>query len=80
MAKNQAKSKQHPWTERLLFENYSLFSSMLFWDYKINYSENKAETKIRSHRYDINRPRPRNGHKYTEYKVCFNMMTVTCIK
>ena len=46
----------------------------------INYSENKAEMRIRSHRYDINRPRPRNGHKYTEYKVCFNMMTVMCIK
>ena len=44
----------------------------------INYSENKAEMRIRSHRYDINRPR--NGHKYTEYKVCFSMMIVMCIK
>ena len=25
--------------------------------------------KIRSNRSDINRPRPRNGHKYTKYKM-----------
>ena len=29
LAKNQAKAKQHPETELLLFENYSLFSSTL---------------------------------------------------
>ena len=29
LAKNQAKAKQHPHAERLLFENYSLFSSTL---------------------------------------------------
>ena len=26
--------------------------------------------KNRSQRYDINRPRPRHGHKYTKYKIC----------
>ena len=26
--------------------------------------------KTRSHRYDISRPRPRNRHKYTKYKMC----------
>ena len=30
MAKNQAKAKQHPQAELLLFENYSLFSLKLF--------------------------------------------------
>ena len=25
--------------------------------------------KNRSHRYNINRPRPRHGHKYTRYKI-----------
>ena len=25
--------------------------------------------KSRSHRYDINRLRPRHGHKYTKYKM-----------
>ena len=25
--------------------------------------------KNRSHRYDIDRPRPRHGHKYTKYKM-----------
>ena len=33
-----------------------------------------------SHRYDINRPRPRPGHKYTKYKMCLTIMMVMCIK
>ena len=33
-----------------------------------NDNENKAENRL--HRYDINRPRPRLGHKYTKYKMC----------
>ena len=33
-----------------------------------------------SHRYDINRPRPRHGHKYTKYKMCLTIMMVMCIK
>ena len=36
--------------------------------------------KNRSHRYDIKRPRPRHGHKYTKYKMCLSLMMVTCIK
>ena len=36
--------------------------------------------KSRSHRYDVNRPRPRQGHKYTEYEVCLGKMMVMCIK
>ena len=35
--------------------------------------------KNRSHRYDINRPRPRHGHRYPKYKMCLNTMTVICI-
>ena len=31
----------------------------------INYNENVAETKNRSHRHDINKPRTKHGHKYT---------------
>ena len=30
----------------------------------------RLKMKNRSHRYDINRPRPRLGHKYTKYKMC----------
>ena len=30
-------------------------------------------------RYDINRPKPRRGYKYTKYEMCFSMMVV-CIK
>ena len=36
--------------------------------------------KNRSHRYDINRVRPRHGHKYTKYKTCISIMIVICIK
>ena len=41
--------------------------------------------KNRSHRYDINRTRPRYNKrickdKYTKYKMCFSMMMVTCNK
>ena len=37
----------------------------------------RQKIKNRSHRYNINRPRPRHGHKYTKYKIC-NM--VVCVK
>ena len=30
--------------------------------------------KNRSHKYDINRPRSRHGHKYNKYKKYFTMM------
>ena len=34
-----------------------------------------------SHRYDINRPRPRHdGHKYAKYKTCFSIFVALCIK
>ena len=36
--------------------------------------------KNRSHRTDIDRPRPRHGHKYSKYKMCLSIMMVTCIK
>ena len=46
----------------------------------INYNENETENENGSHRYDINRTRPRHGHKYTEYKTCTSMMIVMCNK
>ena len=36
--------------------------------------------KNRSHRYDIDKPRPRHGHNYTIYKMYFNIMVTICIK
>ena len=36
--------------------------------------------KNRSQRYDINRPSPRHGHKYTKYKMCLSLMMVIYIK
>ena len=33
-----------------------------------------VEMKNRSHSYDINRSRPRHGHKFIKYKKCLIMM------
>ena len=38
----------------------------------------KIKNKNTSHRYDVNRPRSRHGHKYNNYKTCLSMM-FTCI-
>ena len=35
---------------------------------------------MKSHRYNITRPRPRHGHKYTKYKMSLNIMMVISIK
>ena len=42
----------------------------------INDNENEAGNEKQIAQYDINRPRPRHGHKYTKYKMCLNV----CIK
>ena len=36
--------------------------------------------KNRSRIYDINKPRPRHGHKYTKYKMRLSVVMVICIK
>ena len=36
--------------------------------------------KNRSHRYDINRPRCRQEHKYSKYMKCLSMMMPKCVK
>ena len=38
----------------------------------------KLESK--SQKYDIDRPKPRHGHKYTKFNMCVSIMMVTCIK
>ena len=40
----------------------------------------KMTMKNRLHRYDLNRPRSRHGHKYNKYKKCLSMMMLLCIK
>ena len=40
----------------------------------------KIKMKNRSHRYDINRPRSRHGHKYGTCKKYLTMMMVIYIK
>ena len=34
----------------------------------------KMKKKTRSHRYDIDRPRSRHGHKYSTYKTCLSLI------
>ena len=87
MAKNQAKAKQHPEAEPLLFQNYLLLSFKLSSKKSRRYSKKYTKTsapvlirllmimkmrlkmKNRSHIYNINRPRPIHGVKYTKYKI-----------
>ena len=33
-----------------------------------------------SHTHDIDRPRPRHGHRYSKYRKYLNMMMFICIK
>ena len=42
----------------------------------------KIRLKIKngSQRHEINRPRPRDGQKYTKYELCLSTMMVICIK
>ena len=40
----------------------------------------KMKIKNRSHRYIIDKPKPRHGQKYSKYKVCLTMIIFTCIK
>ena len=46
----------------------------------INHNENVDQMKNRSHRYNINRPSSRHGHKYRRYRKCLSMMMLICIK
>ena len=40
----------------------------------------RLKMKNRSHGYNITRPRPTHGHKYTIYKMCLSLMMTKCIK
>ena len=40
----------------------------------------RLKMKNRSHRYGINRLRPRHGHIYTKNEICLSKMIVICIK
>ena len=40
----------------------------------------RLKKKNKSQRFDIDRHRPRHGHKYTKYKMCLSIMVVICIK
>ena len=48
--------------------------------YRLIIVKMRLNLKNRPHRYDINTPRPRHGHKYTKHKMCLSIMMVICIK
>ena len=87
LAKNQEKAKQHTEAEILLFENYSLSSSTLSTKNNRRYSKKRTKNKnlclnvvIWLITMEINRSRPRYGHKHTKYKMCLSIMMVICVK
>ena len=47
----------------------------------ISYNENENKMENNFHGYNISRPRPRYGHKYTKKeKKCLSIMVLICIK
>ena len=42
----------------------------------INSMKMRLKIKNRSRRYDINRPKPRRGHKYTKYKKFLRILNI----
>ena len=48
---------------------YKKQEGLLKRSYMINQMKIVLEMKTRSHRYHINRPRPKHGHKYTNYNM-----------
>ena len=54
--------------------------SLFQWVYMIHYNENEAGNENRSHRYGINRHRPKYRHKYIKHKIYLSMMVVIYIK
>ena len=40
----------------------------------------KMKKKILSHRYGMDKPRSKQGHKYCKFKKCLNMMWLICIE
>ena len=82
MVKNQAKAKQHPEVEFSLFERcYPKIIEHILKYLQINkcncfneitwfiIMKIKLKMKNKSHRYDKNRSRHWQGHKYAKYKV-----------
>ena len=57
--------------------------SILIGLYVINCGDNEAENEMKmknkSHIYDMNRSKPRHGHKYLKYKICRITMMVIYI-
>ena len=50
------------------------------WFIWLTTTKRRLKMKNRSHRYDMNRPRPRHGHTCTKYEMCLSILMVICIK
>ena len=62
------------------FQNFFEFLFALVICHTTNMMKMKMKMKNRSHRYDINRPKSRRGHKYSKCKKCVSMIMLLCIK
>ena len=69
-----SKSKR-TYSEKQAKEQVSLYLR----DYTINHNENKDKNEKKPNRYEINKLRSRNGHKYNNYKKCFSMIVLISI-
>ena len=89
LAKNQAIAKQHSEAERFLHPRchlkiirYILKNVQRNKSVCLNEAIRLMAMKMRlnmkngSYRYDINRPRPRHGHRYTKYKIRLSTIIV----
>ena len=61
--------RSHPKIIWDILKNVEITSASVLMTFMNNNNENDVEKENRSQRYDINRPRPRYGHKYTTVSV-----------
>ena len=63
------------------YDNSLDYTNLFKWGFIINITmKMRLKIKNRSHRYDINTPRRRQGHEYTKYKMFVSILMDTCIK
>ena len=64
-------SKNNRRYSRKCTKNKYVYLKVVIW---LMAMKTRLKMKRRSHRYDINRPRPRHGYEYTKYKICLSIM------
>ena len=67
-------------TGHILIKNKQNNKCVRIHDIQLIIMKIKKKMKNRLHRYDINRPRSRNEHKYNGYKKCLIIIMLLCTK